>query len=1419
MVKSKVQASSSRVLVPGGFGQSAFETSTSTLSYLAQLPDFSNISDPTTVVIFKNLLKKDNTTKARALEDLQTKITDDVEDAVLDVWAAVYPRTSIEISRRVRQLAHIIQGQICVAAGKRIARYLPDVVPCWILALYDNDKLVANAAQSALQNSFSSPEKQKTLLERYQSSILDICFKIIEDETPQTLSDERVVAPDEAEAKYHRVISSAIGTTTYLITTLDEKHINKSAQEYRKLANDKKLWSLVASEDATVRRQIHRLMQVIIQNSATQTFLDLGSLSSSYVSKGLESEQKGAAIAFLDSLQALTSFQPTIWTSAWSNKKSPLVRFRHFLKGGSHGSQPDVYWRKLTLLLKRLPPELFSSTENIEEILNAYQKGVNGKDEPRLSLPHGLNAFVATVSILTSHSALESRDELQTCFILPIIESCVLLGTDRKWDIPQASVGQVARGIMQSRNGGEIVTAALPNITKQLVEDVRSSSTESSNFSKAQDIVAEKSKRLAEFIGQSSASTELILPVLETSLEVLKTTAGTAYGAAAVIYEIIRSSPELTQHASFQLLLTNLLGAIIPSIFVSPSMGKLSQVLSLLRDQSDFWASWSACYRAVGLLPPDAENRKPAYKSLLNALETSTTSPTTTTPTVSTAILLHFAMTSMEPQEPLLPLASLLDLIPLIESIDDKKTLISSIFERISSRDHLSLVESIHLCDGLNEDRIQRILDLKGSFSFVSTILAWSETDSADLTARATGVMSKIRKVVKQDASLRHRFFSDFIHKELRNLGAHSLTPSILAKLAKSLDESGELKLNELSIPVISWEESLKSMLCSKPGSTIYVCSPLQGTIFQVQVEENPTKIDILQQDQQGLSFPVRASSFVAKLFEDKRYGLGDMSKMGTILKLIVLTNVLVNEDIVLGLSRLGSNQDSELTNYLNHSLTFIAWALTSAGKSEQETRIIERSIESVRDLSGDRSPLAYHNAMAYHHLIDTLVQTHGSISLKGQDSPTELMEMRKIAKSSPFKVMAFLSANQSSLETIPTAVRWYNEIIADLTGPVVLKSTQIALDRLILLQSMISRQEKSFLHTAAHQRIVFFIRGMISWFADENTPPQILTIAMSIITKLSPLLIEVYGDHWEPLLAFIGELWLNISQAWDPLNQRNETLLPLLYESLRLEQQLRKLSMNPECNEDLIEALEAQSKDLNQGMLELLLLERETNDELHLPLKIVNSLIARMIKTDQIAAIVTDTAQLYPLLATKSESIQEAAFNILHAQIPKVQENVAVEVALGEYVAKLPDELISLIMDPPPTKEEALMDWLDVDISPDYDEVIPLKLKGYFLSWVLIFDHFKSASHKLKEQYVESLKDGDYVKPLLTFIFHLLSPTDTKIKSIPGLDVNAFKLDSTSGYRETLDGLVAHIYYLCLVYVSTLTKTWVSLSISKTIS
>ena len=94
---SSGRAASGAFSSPSGFGNyhPNFGAASSSLSYIAEPPDLSGISDSRVVVSFRNLLKKDSVTKAKALEDIKEYIStpqiseNGVEDGLLEAWVGL----------------------------------------------------------------------------------------------------------------------------------------------------------------------------------------------------------------------------------------------------------------------------------------------------------------------------------------------------------------------------------------------------------------------------------------------------------------------------------------------------------------------------------------------------------------------------------------------------------------------------------------------------------------------------------------------------------------------------------------------------------------------------------------------------------------------------------------------------------------------------------------------------------------------------------------------------------------------------------------------------------------------------------------------------------------------------------------------------------------------------------------------------------------------------------------------------------------------------------------------------------------------------------------------------------------------------------------------------------------------------------
>lgn len=98
-----------------------------------------------------------------------------------------------------------------------MAKPMPIIVPSWLAGSYDNDKSVGRSANEALIRVFSSEEKRANLWRIYTASIIEYSRNVLIQESVATLSDERTTSPDDAYAKYSRVVGAAILMATNLL--------------------------------------------------------------------------------------------------------------------------------------------------------------------------------------------------------------------------------------------------------------------------------------------------------------------------------------------------------------------------------------------------------------------------------------------------------------------------------------------------------------------------------------------------------------------------------------------------------------------------------------------------------------------------------------------------------------------------------------------------------------------------------------------------------------------------------------------------------------------------------------------------------------------------------------------------------------------------------------------------------------------------------------------------------------------------------------------------------------------------------------------------------------------------------------------------------------------------------------------------
>jgi len=343
------------------------------------------------VVLFKNLGKKEEVTKIKALEALieKTEAADSVEEGVITAWTRLFPPLSIDVSARVRRLSFSLLGAVGEAAGKRLARQMQTLVGPWLCGTFDSDRGTARAAVEALGRVFKTPEKVQSLWSVFGGVVLGFCKDTVAKEDAWTLSDERWTKEEDAQAKWAR-------TTGVCILAVARMTREGGAEDegLRAFLAEKRLWMAAFHTDAFLRRAVFQLLLAALEKRPELVRENLEMVATAVVVKAAAlKSQAGSAGVYMEVLEALTRHFPECWTVAKSKKKSPLAQLLAFVELGSHSAPPD-YWEQLAAVVRAIPEGVLAESEKaVKSVLAAVLTGIKAGPEPRSHLIAAWSCF------------------------------------------------------------------------------------------------------------------------------------------------------------------------------------------------------------------------------------------------------------------------------------------------------------------------------------------------------------------------------------------------------------------------------------------------------------------------------------------------------------------------------------------------------------------------------------------------------------------------------------------------------------------------------------------------------------------------------------------------------------------------------------------------------------------------------------------------------------------------------------------------------------------------------------------------------------------------------------------------------------------------------------------------------------------
>lgn len=1429
---SSVQNASTGAAFGSGFGNAstAFGAGASRLSYLAEQPDISSLSDSNLVVIFRNLSKKDTTTKAKALEELQAFVSelksrqDEVDESFLTAWIKVYPRLSIEVDRRVRQLSHVVHGLMISGSGKKAARHMQDCVGSWVSGCYEGDRVVAKAATDAFALVFPTAEKQESINKVYQLPILDFCKEALLHESAKSLSDERTTKSEDADAKHYRLVASSLSLLRGLLEKLSSDEIRKQEPLYQEVLSSKDLWAFAESKDSAVRRALLRLIPVCLQAVHNLIKPSLSRVFGALLSSRSIKSQGGSALEYSSVLGALTSDAPDLWYHAGTQLSSALSKYADLVKCGSQGASGQ-YWTNLTNILQSMPIEcLPQKAAEAKKVLSALRTGITRKDEPRSSATEAWNCYDAVLGRLLLSLPTEEQDEVLTDMAFTIVSQYLQPSSEHtSWTITARQPVVHVSSVFALPRMLDIAATTYPPLADKLIEDIRTSAPEQSkDFDTSQSSVLQAGARWFELQKgiMSTTGSEPFHAILRStssrivsaSIDTLKAREGKPYSAAGIIETGIRQVKSLLISGPENLeVLEPFIQDDLPALMLSRSSSYLVSILFSLQDHPLFLDAFSKALDVV-LTGTDSMVKEQVLRSLLTA-------PNIPPSAIGIASnnnqlqeffsgLIEQAMSGEVKWKTVA--AYLTTSKPALSSSNVDATL-ADLTSRLTldteAADALSGLETVAEA---NSSLLEAFSKTENGSALINNLLSLLESNDDSLANRSTALNTKLSTGSARGQGPSVTTSQSVIVGGLSEAGPNSLAVETLIDFAKNaLKDNQDVSPQDFFLPIETWWKVLRPLIDS-PVSQALAGSTDLGSLTLLMDSSSPKPQGREYRatfDKSGFSAPLRiAMSTLVMLEETSTMVRLSPEHEANIYRLLLLTSQLAND----ALSLSGTNAvfyptsihaEDQVVDFVSGTSKAISvWLSAKANGTadgiddEASTSASSVARQTLFEDSAERSPFAYQSARAYSRITQLMMEAQSGAAESGSDLENKFRQTRK--DSSFFQLLGLVSGYEATLSLTPLYTRVCNELVASLTSLDASSKPDELLQQLVLANTMLQEQDH-VVDSIAKQRIIFLVKHMTPWLHQENVPDGIRNETCRLMSILLPAINEVYGDHWSEVISFVRTTCALANPTEAQL--RLSPTVPLLQTTLRLSTILRSLTRDEDVNEDLTDAWKESTPELSAAFVSLLKKLAKFPDQHNQPLRSLNEALSR-----QIAALpptkLEDINDIYPLVTSESQPIQKTAFDLLHRRIPAMQEQISLDAALDKATARLPEELLSLILDPL---------TLDSLADASFERDMPHQARGYLSSWLLIFDHFRNASYKVCDDYTAHLKEGDYISPLLNFISGFLGHSRGKPIDPSKFEVTIYSFDVQDDPLKDLQWLLIHLYYLTLKRVPTLAKAW----------
>ncbi|KKA30082.1 hypothetical protein TD95_004567 [Thielaviopsis punctulata] len=1388
----------------GAGGASAFgnfNSSASSLSYLAKPVDTSSITDAHVVVNFKSLQKKDETTKAKALEELISytekhpfEKDGGVEDPILEAWQiSFYPRVSIDNSRRVRELAHLLQSALLKSTRKRMEKHFLTIFPVWYAGRFDSSTAVGRAVTTGQSTFIPSPEKKAFFLTRCQAQVLRFSIDALK-ETADTLSDERSTTPEDAEAKYYRVINAAIMLVDTLLQVVPKEDRDKHVILYEEFYASDKIWDFINVADGQVSRAVSKFFLQTVEKCPDYIRDHQSRLRKIFINDGLKTAHLGSNVTFVNSLAVFTATFPDTWTPSPKDRKTPVSRLCSFLKKGSQNSGTE-FWSSLPYLFLKIPSTVIAPTEAIE-IMDCMRAGMANRNE-KLSSRVAWDAYVkVAVKILASlgNECLEFTNKaLLPAFPMalgPKLESSnwMMEGSPYKF---LSSVFYVLM-LGSSDDSRRALSETLSKISADLCAAIASSlPAVSHDYVESQETMSVQGRRWFSFVGVLQADSHykqvphdaidrVSLDILEKCIHVLDARNFNPFGAAQVLAHGLEQTAIMK--AEVPGLVDFLMKAgtkSVETILESRCRMEITSIINLVGGANSAMASsykaiWTAWIQSLlGVSSQQLQNDK--FDSICSLC--------------STVLGMELGSTNIELQNAVvdrcveITISSDLTEVSQLKDLLELKILpdaaliktLKKVFE-LTAKDTSDVLRALNIYDiiSLHQSFIFQDPDL--SLALNNQLLSMSE----DVDQKHSAKVLDVHKRIFDDSD--DEWKAKVIQHNLSTATPKSLSVKSMVKILG--DSHGVNQgFDPEAIPDIAlWIEEIRRFVNNVGlDPMLAVTSPIALASAQFIIEEGRGEVLELQRDRFGLSIPARMATFIVELEPADTNCLHNLDLRHTIkiFLCLALTHQVASDQLALDESdQLFMESNQELEDFVAKSGDVLKRLLLDL------TMFGEFITEFLNVITGV-SPFDYYVARALHQCmqwLDCLIPV---------DLVECLLESRKLLRPKPKNVLSALAVvggARDYLTDSKQAETMLNRLLSEVQGLEL--GTPNVISTLCPLTALLCVFELGKAPVPPN-RVTFAVRQLTTWLDGKPSDGELGEI-MRVLSLLLPNIPDMYGTHWHDSLNAIVNFW----------NRRSRQLIDALwpmYTSLRLYNVLQNMA---EANDDLEDALKEVAAMKNSGILKLLKADRDIDCE---ALEIVDELIARL-ATKIPADAITDYQELIGLLGSPFKSVYETALTLILRVLPSVQDQTNTDFIIEKKIPTLPSELIQVLNSKPVYEE----------LTDDETLGLPAFIRGYLAGWMVVFEMYRLAQFDVRDVYTTQLQEANLFAPLFEFTFNTLGHVDGKALNLETRKITSNLIMSYDAVASTSDDenfvkqwLLTHVYFLCLKYAPGVFRKW----------